>query len=498
MTREYLRLQNICKRFAGVQALRNVSLSIEQGETCCLVGENGSGKSTLIKVIAGVHAPDSGEMVVDGVMYKRLHPIDSIRHGIQVIYQDLSLFPNLTVAENIALNWQISRNHRWVRRHEVYKIARQALENINVKLDLDAQVGTLPVADRQLVAISRALLSDARLIIMDEPTAALTQKEIRSLFLVIENLKRDGIAILFVSHKLDEVQEIADRMIVLRNGEKVLDRKIPGLDRRMIFEAVTGRTAEQEAPALDDPSPEAPVLLQVERLSVNRCFSDISFELRAGEVLGITGLLGSGRTALALSLFGVLPAESGRVRVDGRPVELRGVRNALENGIAYIPEDRLQEGLFLNQSIGSNIIARVIDRLRGRFGMIDVQLKQATIRDWMERLDIRTPSAELPAASLSGGNQQRVVLAKWLASNPRILILNGPTVSVDIGAKVAIHGMIRHLARQGIGLLVISDDIPELMQLCSRILVMKNGRFCEKFSTQEITESELNAVLVST
>jgi simple sugar transport system ATP-binding protein len=380
----------------------------------------------------------------------------------------------------------------------VYRIARQALGNIKVRLDLDAQVGSLPVADRQLVAISRALLSDARLIIMDEPTAALTQKEIRSLFLVIENLKRDGIAILFVSHKLDEVQEIADRMIVLRNGEKVLDRKTPGLDRRMIFEAVTGGTAEQEPPALDDPSPEAPVLLQVERLSVSRCFSDISFELRGGEVLGITGLLGSGRTALALSLFGVLPAESGQVRVDGRPVELRGVRNALENGIAYIPEDRLQEGLFLNQSIGNNIVARVIDRLRGRFGMIDVQLKQATIRDWVERLDIRTPSAELPAASLSGGNQQRVVLAKWLASNPRILILNGPTVSVDIGAKAAIHGMIRHLARQGIGLLVISDDIPELMQLCSRILVMKNGRLCEKFSTQEITESELNAVLVST
>ena len=246
------------------------------------------------------------------------------------------------------------------------------------------------------------------------------------------------------------------------------------------------------------PSPEAPVLLQVERLSVNRCFSDISFELRAGEVLGITGLLGSGRTALALSLFGVLPAESGQVRVDGRPVELRGVRNALENGIAYIPEDRLQEGLFLNQSIGSNIVARVIDRLRGRFGMIDVQLKQATIRDWVERLDIRTPSAELPAASLSGGNQQRVVLAKWLASDPRILILNGPTVGVDIGAKAAIHEIIRDLARRGLGLLVISDDIPELMQLCSRILVMKNGRLREKFSTQEITESELNAVLVST
>ena len=498
MTREYLRLQNICKRFAGVQALRNVSLSIEQGETCCLVGENGSGKSTLIKVIAGVHHPDSGEMILDGVVYRRLHPIDSIRHGIQIIYQDLSLFPNLTVAENIALNWQISRNRRWVRRKEVDRIAHQALENINIKLDLGAQVGSLPVADRQLVAISRALLSDVRLIIMDEPTAALTQKEIRSLFLVIENLKRERIAILFVSHKLDEVQEIADRVIVLRNGGKVLDRRTPGMDRRAIFEAVTGHSAAKQPPSVDNPSPGAPVLLRVERLSVNRCFSDISFELRAGEVQGITGLLGSGRTALALSLFGLLPAESGHVWVDGRPVELRGVRNALENGIAYIPEDRLQEGLFLNQPIGSNIVARVIDRMRGRFGLIDGQLKQATIRGWVERLDIRTPSAELPAATLSGGNQQRVVLAKWLASNPRILILNGPTVGVDIGAKTAIHGIIRDLARLGMCLLVISDDIPELMQLCSRILVMKNGRIHGRFSTRETTESELNAVLVST
>jgi simple sugar transport system ATP-binding protein len=497
MTCEYLRLVSISKRFDGVQALRDVSLNVEQGETCCLVGENGSGKSTLIKVIAGVHSPDAGEILLDGVVYKRLHPIDSIRHGIQIIYQDLSLFPNLTVAENIALNWQISNNHRWVHRREMDIIARQALEKIDVRLDLRTQVGSLTVADRQLVAISRALLSDARLIIMDEPTAALTQKEIRSLFHVIENLKRDGIATLFVSHKLDEVQEIADRVVVLRNGEKVLDCKTPALDRRIISEAVAGRGAELEPPSPADPSPAAPVMLQVERLSLSRCFRDISFELGAGEVLGITGVLGSGRTALALSLFGLLPAESGRVRVDGRTVKLRGVRDALTNGIAYIPEDRLREGLFLDQSIGSNIVARIVERLRGRFGVIDIQLKQATVHDWVERLDIRTPSAELPAASLSGGNQQRVVLAKWLASDPRILILNGPTVGVDIGAKAAIHEIIRGLARRGLGLLVISDDIPELMRLCGRILVMKKGRIREKFNAREVSESELNAVLVS-
>ncbi len=498
MTREYLRLQNICKRFAGVQALRDVSLSIDAGENLCLVGENGSGKSTLIKVIAGVHAPDSGELVLDGAVYSRLHPIDSIRHGIRIIYQELSLFPNLTVAENIALNWQISRNRRWVRRSEVDRVARQALENINAKLDPDAQVGDLPVAARQLVAISRALLGDARLIVMDEPTAALTQKEIRSLFHVIGNLKSAGIATLFVSHKLDEVQEIADRVIVLRNGEMVLDKRGPGMDRRTIFEAVTGRSAERKSPVAEGPPPNAPLLLQVERLSLNRCFSDISFELRAGEILGITGLLGSGRTALALSLFGLMPAESGRVRIDGRPVDLREVRDALEDGIAYIPEDRLREGLFLDQSIGSNVVAGVIDRLRGRFGMIDVRLRQGTIRDWVRRLDIRTPSADLPAASLSGGNQQRVVLAKWLARNPRILILNGPTVGVDIGAKEAIHGIISNLAQRGMGVLIISDDIPELMELCSRILVMKSGRIHDEFGTRDTSESQLNEALVST
>jgi simple sugar transport system ATP-binding protein len=498
MTREYLRLENICKRFAGVQALCGISLIVERGETCCLVGENGSGKSTLIKVIAGVYPPDSGEIILDGIGYKRLHPIDSIRHGIQIIYQDLSLFPNLTVAENIALNWQISNSRRWVHRKEVERIARQALEKIDVSLDPGAQVGSLAVADRQLVAIARALLSDARLVIMDEPTAALTQKEIRSLFRVIDSLKKDGIATLFVSHKLDEVQEIADRVVVLRNGAKVLDCRTPALDRAAIAEAIAGRSAGLEHPPPADAHPEATVLLQVEKLSVNRCFSDISFELRAGEILGITGLLGSGRTALALSLFGLLPAESGQVRIDGRTVRLRRVQDALANGIAYIPEDRLQEGLFLDQSIGNNVVARVIDRLRGRFGLIDAPLKQARIRDWVDRLDIRTPSAELPAASLSGGNQQRVVLAKWLASDPRILILNGPTVGVDIGAKAAIHEIIRDLARRGLGLVVISDDIPELMRLCRRILVMKKGRIHEKFSAREISETQLSAVLVST
>ncbi len=497
MARVYLRLQNISKRFAGVQALRNVSLNIEAGETCCLVGANGSGKSTLIKVIAGVHAPDSGEIVFGSAVYKRLRPIDSIRQGIQVIYQDLSLFPNLTVAENIALNWQISRSQRWVRRKETDRIARLALEKMKVDLDLETKVGGRPVADRQLVAISRALLSDARLIIMDEPTASLTQKEIRSLFLVIERLKSEGITILFVSHKLAEVLEIADHVVVLRNGEKAVDSGAQGLDRRVLSRAIDGRGSDEEA-APDDPAPGAPVLLEVERLTLERCFTDISFNLRVGETLGITGLLGSGRTALALSLFGLLPAKSGRIRIKGKTVELREVRNALENGIAYIPEDRLQEGLFLDQSIGSNTIAGVIDCLRGRFGLIDRHREQATIRTWLERLEVCSPSAEVPVASLSGGNQQRVVLAKWLASDPRILILNGPTVGVDIGAKAAIHGIIRDLAQKGMGILVISDDVPELIQLCSRILVMKSGLIHEEFCTRETSLSVINAVLVST
>lgn len=497
MRKPFILLNQISKSFAGVKALQNISLTLNPGEVCCLVGENGSGKSTLIKIISGVHGPDTGEIVINGRTSKRLYPIESIREGIEVIYQDFSLFPNLTVAENIALNELILANRWLINWKEIYEIAGRALNKINVQIDLGRPASELSVAERQLVAIARALLRNARLIIMDEPTTALTQKEVQALLEVIHNLKENGTSILFVSHKLDEVLEIADRIVILRNGIKVFDGEAKALDRATMVRYMVGRDLIYEATGREEMAQDAPVVLRVERLTRARNFYDVSFELRAGEILGITGLLGSGRTALALSLFGLLPADSGTVYIDGRRAELNSVQEAIERGIGYLPEDRLNEGLFLTQSIGKNIVIRVIDRLTGTMGIIDQALANGTIRTWLERLRITTPSPDLPVNSLSGGNQQRVVLAKWLASEPRILILNGPTVGVDVGSKEEIHELIRDLARKGMALIVISDDVPELLQICHRILLMKKGRVVEEFVRENLTEAKLNAMLTT-
>jgi simple sugar transport system ATP-binding protein len=494
ITEELLRLSHITKGFAGVRALQDVTLSIGKGEICCLVGENGSGKSTLIKIIAGMHAPDSGEIVISGKAHATLSPIDAIREGIEVIYQDFSLFPNLTVAENLALNEEISSNRRFVSWREVTRIARQALSRISVDLDLNRLVSGLSVADRQLVAIARALLKNARLIIMDEPTSALTQTEVGALFSVIQNLKATGIAILFVSHKLDEVQEIAERTIVLRNGVKVVDAEARTLDRASIVRHMVGHDIAAGG-ARGRVGPEAPVVLKVDRLSCGRYFTDVSLELRAGEILGITGLRGSGRSSLALSLFGMLPAESGAVFVDGRRVRLRSVQDALACGVGYLPEDRLNEGLFPRQSIGKNLVVRVIDSLLRRGPLVDQSAVDAVITEWLDRLSIRTPSPDLPVTSLSGGNQQRVVLARWLAAEPKILMLNGPTIGVDVGSKAEIHEIVRRLAGRGMGLIVISDDVPELLQVCHRVALMKKGRVVEEYLREDLTEARLNAVL---
>jgi simple sugar transport system ATP-binding protein len=494
---EFIRLNNISKSFAGVKALQEVNLTLRKGEVCCLIGENGSGKSTLIKVISGVHAPDSGEIQIDGRTYKRLHPIEAIREGIEVIYQDFSLFPNLTVAENLALDEEISANRRLINWKEVFKIAREALDKINVQINLERQVSDLSVADRQLVAISRALLQNARLIIMDEPTTALTQKEVRALFEVINNLKKNGISILFVSHKLDEVLEIADRIVILRNGMKVFEGEAGAIDRATMVQYMVGRDLVYESAAAQEISKDAPVILEVKNLYRRHSFYEVSFTLRAGEILGITGLLGSGRTALALSLFGILPAESGSIYIEGKPVKLNSVQDAIKYGIGYVPEDRLNEGLFLKQAIGKNIVVRVIDKMLNTLRLINRRAVQDTVREWLERLSVHTPSPDLPANSLSGGNQQRIVLAKWLASRPKILILNGPTVGIDVGSKAEIHEIIRDLARQGMALIVISDDVPELLQVCHRILLMKKGRIVEEFLRQNLTEGQLNTMLTT-
>ncbi|MDR7316396.1 sugar ABC transporter ATP-binding protein [Brevibacillus nitrificans] len=483
-----IQLSGISKSFAGVQALKDVSIELDYGEIHCLAGENGCGKSTLIKVMSGVHAPDHGEMRIHGQKRKLLTPIDAINEGIQVIYQDFSIFPNLTVAENIALNTELAQNRKLVNWRRMKQMAKQALEKVNVQLDLDAKVETLSVADKQLIAISRALMHKAKLIIMDEPTTALTQKEVRSLFSIINGLKREGMTILFVSHKLEEVFEISERITILRNGKNVVSERVQQLDRDKLVFYMTGRKIEESFYEIKEDA--SIPILQTEDLGLQGCFEHISLQVKAGEIVGLTGLLGSGRTELAESLFGLRSATSGKIFIEGKEQKIHSVQDAIAQRIAYVPEDRLTEGLFLEQSIERNMVISVVDQLSNRSHMINRTKVKSTVQDWIKSLGIVAHSPALPVKTLSGGNQQRVVLAKWLATRPRLLILNGPTVGVDIGSKEDIHQVIRALAKEGMGVLMISDDFPELKHNCNRVLLMKNGRLVGEMAGKEWSQEE--------
>lgn len=472
-----------------MRALDGVSIAVRAREILCLAGENGSGKSTWIKILAGALAPDSGEVVVGGVSRPRLTAREAIDAGIRVIYQDLSLFSNLTVAENIALP-ALARERRVLfssRRAE--EIAGEALGRIGAPIDPRSVLGDLPLGSRQLVAIARALQHEARAIVLDEPTSALTAREADVLFRVLRGLRAEGVAIVFVSHRLGEILEVSDRIAILRNGRKVAEGPAADFDRAAIAAHMTGRAeggpspeplaeprARQAAASRVEEAPAKPPLLRVERLTRTGRFSDVSFEVFAGEVLGLAGLLGSGRTALALALFGLEPPEAGTVQIDGRPLWIAGPPEALAAGIAYVPEDRLREGLFLDQSVERNIAAGILDRLSGALGTLAPRRISEEASRWIGALGIRAPSAKAPVAELSGGNQQKAVLAKGLAASARILILDRPTAGVDVGARAEIHAKVQDLAREGRAVIAISDETSELAELADRILVFHRGR----------------------
>ena len=471
MAQSLLKAEHVKISFGSVHALRDVSLEILPGEIHCLAGENGCGKSTIIKIISGVYQRDGGTIEFNGQKLDKISPIDAINMGIQVIYQDFALFPNLTVAENLALNTELASRKKTVSWKNVRKIAEEAVAKINFKVDLDQKVEELSVAQKQMVAISRALMSNAKLIIMDEPTTALTKKEVSALFKIILKLKEQGIAILFISHKLNEVFEISDRFTIFRNGEMVATGSTKDLDDKKFTYYMTGREFSDQVFVARNVS-EKPVL-ELKNLSREGEFSDISFSLKRGEILGITGLLDSGRTELALAMFGLKPADSGEILKDGKAVKITNPREAIANKIGYVPEDRLSEGLFLTQSIGDNIIISEIDRLKKKNGQFDRKRRNEEVEKWVKELEIKTDNPDNPATTLSGGNQQRIVLAKWLACDLDVLILNGPTVGVDIGSKHDIHKVLQNLAGQGLGIIIISDDLPEVIQNCSRVLVIK-------------------------
>jgi simple sugar transport system ATP-binding protein len=486
----------ITKRFGGVTALHDVGFDIRSGEVHALVGENGSGKSTLIKIIAGVEAPDSGTISVDDETFDRLTPRGAIGLGIEVIFQDFSLFPNLTVAENIAISTQIAERRKLVRASDFRRIAADVVSRIGASLNLDERVADLSVADRQLTAICRALQQQARIIFMDEPTTALTRREVEALFRVVRVLKERGVALVFVSHKLDEVMQVSERITVLRNGGVVAAGTVDEFDRTSLVRAMTGKPLTDTQPS-DSVRANAPPVLAVEGLTLRGVFEDVSFSVRPGEVVGVTGLLGSGRTEIAETLFGIRRADAGRIEVDGKPVRIRRVRDAVRAGIGYVPADRLTQGVFLDQPISLNIVAGSLDRLVGRLDLLR-RREAARVVDRASRdFRIVMSSSAAPVRSLSGGNQQRVVLSKWLTRNPRILMLNGPTVGVDVASKHEILDMLRTKADEGVAVLVISDDVPELVAVCHRVLVVRRGRIADVLEGDRLQEDEIVRELVA-
>ncbi len=489
MAQELVAANHISKSFGGVQALRHVSVALHQGEIRCLVGANGSGKSTLIKIIAGALKPDAGVIAIGDRQFTHLEPIEAIRQGIQVIYQDFSLFPNLTVAENLALNTELERGVRLVNWRAIWRIATEAMGKLGRNLDLRQTVGELSVADKQLVAIAKALLQNAKVLIMDEPTTALTHKEVRTLFEIVQELKHRGLAILFVGHKLQEVLEISDTITVLRNGQKVAEGDVSQFTHGDLVRHMTGRPLPDRTTGIAANVGET--VLKVADLTRRGAFESIHFEARAGEILGITGLLGSGRTELARALFGLEPADSGHVEIGGQIIRMRTVQDAIRAGVAYVPEDRLTEGIFAEQSIERNIAISSLSSLAGPAGWIRPAFLRRMVGQWIADLRIQAASARMAVANLSGGNQQKVILGRWLATQAKILILNGPTVGIDVGAKSEVHEKIRELAWKGMAVLLISDDLPELVEVCHRILVMHRGRIVKELQARGCNEDTL-------
>ncbi|MFS2224761.1 sugar ABC transporter ATP-binding protein [Pantoea sp. B65] len=491
----FISLEKISKTFPGVKALDNISLTLKKGEVHCLAGQNGCGKSTLIKIISGVYQADKGaQITVDGKLFHHLSPQLSAWYGVQVIYQDLSLFPNLSVAENIAAHRLLAGSSFWVKRAALRKLALATMARIGIRLTPERKVEKLSIADRQLVAICRALAADASLVIMDEPTASLTRVEVNGLLRVVGELKAAGICVVFVSHKLDEVMEVADRISVMRDGKLVGSWPASELNSDELAFLMTGqRFTFSHLPPLAD-SQRAP-LLEVRHLSRAGQYHDINLQLHRGEITAIVGLLGAGRSELCLSLFGMTRPDSGEILLNGKTVKLRSNRDAIAQGIAYVSEDRQSEGLIMAQSIFDNMLVAIFNRLRTRFGLLDQRKARDTVATLIRELNIKVSDSQLPVQTLSGGNAQRIAIAKWVATAPQLLILDSPTVGVDIANKEGIYRIARSLAERGMAVLMICDEIPEAWYNSHRVLVMRKGELVASFTPHNSDQQQIAGVV---
>uniref|UniRef100_A0A7C3MHK5 Sugar ABC transporter ATP-binding protein n=1 Tax=Dictyoglomus thermophilum TaxID=14 RepID=A0A7C3MHK5_DICTH len=490
-----LRMEGISKTFPGVQALDRVDFEAYSGEVMALVGENGAGKSTLMKILSGAYRKDAGRIYVDGKRVEIQDPYHAQLLGISTIYQELNVTPNQTVAQNIFLGREIKRKGilgklGFVDKKEMEKRAKEILDRVGANIDPKELVKNLSVAQRQMVEIAKALSLDAKIIIMDEPTSALGPEEVEKLFEIIRQLKEHGIAIIFISHRLEEIFKIADRITILRDGKMVglMSRDEATFDKviYLMVNRPLGDMFKKEEVSKGKP------LLDVKNLK-SEIIKDVSFTLYEGEILGIAGLVGSGRTELVRLIFGADPKISGEIYLNGEKVEIQSPEDAVKHGIGLVPEDRQNQGLILKMSVRENIGVTIIRKILKFLGFIDKNKLTEIAENFVKRLNIKTPSIFEKVLYLSGGNQQKVVLAKWLASNPKVLILDEPTRGIDVGAKAEIHAIMSQLAKTGIGIIMISSEIPEILAMSDRILVMSEGKIVAELPRSEATQEKIMA-----
>lgn len=485
-----LQMSKVSKTYPGVKALDGVQIAIKPGEVHALIGENGAGKSTLMKILVGVENADEGAKIeFAGEKVEFSKPIDATLKGISIIYQDLSLFPNLSVAENICIGREnAGKGCCRVQWKQMKLLAEKTLAELGLKVDVSLPLGKLSIAKQQLVAIARSLAFDSKLIVMDEPTSSLSSGEVEHLYNIIEDLRKRGISIIYISHKLKELFTVADRFTVLRDGKFVGSYDKDDMNEDKLISLMVGRKVEVINREENKGGEE---VLRVEALSKRGNFKDISFSLHAGEIIGITGLVGAGRTELAQALFALNKPDSGNIYISGKKVDMKSSGDAVKHKMAYIPESRQTQGLFLRQSIIDNISVTVFDQMLNKFGFIERAREKQLASEYIQILDIRPPLAEMNAGQLSGGNQQKIVIAKWLSTEPKILIIDEPTNGIDIGAKTEIHKLLRRLTNKGIGIIVISSELPEVLAVSDRILVMKQGRISGEIAAAEATQEKI-------
>jgi inositol transport system ATP-binding protein len=487
---EYLlEVQNVRKAFPGVLALDDVSFRLKRGQVHALMGENGAGKSTLMKIIAGIYTPDSGSFRLKGQEIRLTSPLDALQYGIAMIHQELNLMNFMTVAENIWIRREPLNALGLVRHDEMRRRTKELFDRLDIGIDPEVEVRDLSVANRQMVEIAKAVSYNSDILIMDEPTSALTEREVGHLFKIIRTLKAQGKGIVYITHKMNELFEIADEVSVFRDGRFVGEHPAANVTRDDIIRMMVGRDITQMFPKLTVPIGD--VVLSVKNLTLEGRFRDISFDLRKGEILGLAGLVGSGRSNVAETIFGVTPATSGTIAIEGRAIDMRSPAMAMDAGMAFLTEDRKETGCFLLLDVTANMQVALLRKQCVTAGFVNEGAIEKLCQEQKARLRVRTPDLHEPVINLSGGNQQKVLIARWLMTNPRILILDEPTRGIDVGAKAEIHKLISELAGQGVAVLMISSEMPEVLGMSDRVLVMHEGRMTGIVDRKDATQVKI-------